>query len=61
MTLIGNLIYYIRKNHENSGENGKKKMSEIEVTVQCECPKCGHKFEEETLAEIEPMDLNDLD
>jgi len=36
-------------------------MSEIEVTVPCECPKCGHKFEQDTLAEIEPMDLNDLD
>ena len=33
---------------------------EVEVTIECECPQCGHKFEqtstEEVTIEIEPDD-----
>ena len=34
---------------------------EIEVTVNIECPKCGHFFVEETTTEIEPEEFQDLD
>jgi len=30
-------------------------MTEIEVSVECTCPKCKHQFTEETTVDVEPM------